>query len=410
MVTEKCRTSVVVAVAAALSVLLGACGTTAPAHQSSGQPTGPYTPIPPGPIKLGVNVSLSGVLATAGLSNAGNFKDLVNLQNEHGGIDGHRIELIVLNDQDSTTIAATNARSLVQDGIVASLFPGFSGIENITTPIFNENHICTVWPIDSDQWLNAAEYPCFYTVEDLGRIENEAVAKYAATKNLTKIGVIYDSLPLDQTGFSDFQAAAAENGLTITKAVEIPVTAVDATVQISELKASGAQAIYVEGVGTAATEFKALQTEGWSGPILTEYPQITLAYSSLASLAAQIEYSCAQALPSGTQPTAYMKEIANIARPNSPPGTPFYGEVAQTADDPLLLLVYAISKFHSTDYKAIMTAIDSAKNVTLSSPFWKYTFSATQHDGLPQAEEHMCSVSTPPVDGYPVYNWTYGGA
>jgi ABC-type branched-subunit amino acid transport system substrate-binding protein len=341
------------------------------------------------------------------VSGLANYKALVNLVNQNGGIDGHQIDLVVQNDQGSTSIAATSGRTLVGDKVVASLYPGFTGMDDIIAPILNQNHICTIWNIDDTKFLDTSTYPCFYTVFDEGSIEVPAIAKYAKSKGLTRIGVISDTLPVDTVVLPTVQSAAAANGLTITKEVEVPVTAVDASTQISELKGSGAQAIFVNAVGAQAAIFKALQTEGWTSPVLTYLGAVTSAYKSLGSLASQTEFTCGLGIPSGYQPNDEMTKIAAIAKANTP-GDPFYGTNAGLTNENILLLAYAIEKYHSASYSAIKNAIDSAQSVSLTSPVWKYSFSSTQHEGFPQAQEHLCLASTPPVDGYPVYNWTYG--
>ncbi len=416
-----------VAVVMALTLLAAACGSSSSksSNASSGGSTGTggttgattgattgssgssnYPAIPAGPIKIGIDTSLSGPLAAYGVSGAANYKALVNLVNKNGGVDGHPIDLTIENDQGSTTIAATAGLKLISDKIAASLYPGFTGMDNVVAPLFNQHKICTVWNIDDPKFLNASQYPCFYTLLDLGPIQTEAIAKYAASKGLTRVGVIYDTLPTDTVTYSDFQTAAKDQGVTITKAVQVPLTAVDASTQVSEMEASGAQAVYVLAVGAQAAIFKALQTQGWSKPVLTEIGAVTPAYATLGPLASKTEFSCGQAVPAGYQLTQEMTEIASIGKANSP-GNPFYAYNGAVPNEQVLLLVYAMEKYHSTSYDAIMNAINGAQNLTLSSPLWKYTFSPTQHDGYSQDQEHMCSASAQPIDGYPVYNWSY---
>ena len=234
-----------------------------------------------------------------------------------------------------------------------------------------------------------------------GPNKTEAIAKYAASKGLTHVGVIYDTLPTDTVTYSDFQTAAKDQGVTITKAVQVPLTAVDASTQVSEMEASGAQAVYVLAVGAQAAIFEALQTQGWSKPVLTEIGAVTPAYATLGPVASKTEFSCGQAVPAGYQLTQEMTEIASIGKANSP-GNPFYAYNGAVPNEQVLLLMYAMEKYHSTSYDAIMNAINGAQNLTLSSPLWKYTFSPTQHDGYSQDQEHMCSASAQPIDGYPV--------
>ena len=214
-----------VAVVMALTLLAAACGSSSKSsNASSGGSTGTggttgattgattgssgssnYPAIPAGPIKIGIDTSLSGPLAAYGVSGAANYKALVNLVNKNGGVDGHPIDLTIENDQGSTTIAATAGLKLISDKIAASLYPGFTGMDNVVAPLFNQHKICTVWNIDDPKFLNASQYPCFYTLLDLGPIQTEAIAKYAASKGLTRVGVIYDTLPTDTVTYSDFQ-------------------------------------------------------------------------------------------------------------------------------------------------------------------------------------------------------------
>ena len=86
----------------------GSTGTGGTTGATTGATTGSsgssnYPAIPAGPIKIGIDTSLSGPLAAYGVSGAANYKALVNLVNKNGGVDGHPIDLTIENDQGSTT-------------------------------------------------------------------------------------------------------------------------------------------------------------------------------------------------------------------------------------------------------------------------------------------------------------------
>ena len=93
-------------------------------------------------IKIGVNMELSGGVATYGQSTLSGIELAVKQANDAGGIDGKQIELVKYDNKSDSAEATTIATKLMtQDGVLAVMGPATSGGFKATIPVANKNKI-----------------------------------------------------------------------------------------------------------------------------------------------------------------------------------------------------------------------------------------------------------------------------
>ena len=219
----------------------------------------PVTPTPPGggtptglPIKIGAIFSVTGAAgAPLGTPEKNTAQMVVDLINAQGGIKGRPIELIVEDDQSDNTIAATAAKKLIEtDKVVAVIGPSLSPTTLAIAETFEKAQIPLVSCAASVKITQPVKKWVFSTAQP----DVIAVAKlygYMKTKNLHKLGVIYDSSAYGKSGLDALQKQAAGAGMQVVASESYESKDTDMTTQLTKIKGAGPEALICWGTGTA---------------------------------------------------------------------------------------------------------------------------------------------------------------
>jgi branched-chain amino acid transport system substrate-binding protein len=123
--THRTRYLAIGAAAVLATALVAACG-----NSSSGSSSKP--------ILIGTSLSLTGDFSTDGIAFERGYELWEHDVNAHGGIDGRKVQLIILNDNSSTTQVTTNYTDLITVKHVALTFGPFSSL--LTAPAAEVAH------------------------------------------------------------------------------------------------------------------------------------------------------------------------------------------------------------------------------------------------------------------------------
>lgn len=141
----------VLTVTLAMAVLLAACGSST---SSRARPTtGSYV--------VGSTGDLSGPLAAIGTALRNGYQAYFSYQNSHGGINGHDVKLIALDDQSETTLGVANAKQLTQSDHVSGAFVFLSNVIVAAAPIFNATHTPVIVQAATGSLLHPVEPEIF---------------------------------------------------------------------------------------------------------------------------------------------------------------------------------------------------------------------------------------------------------
>ena len=209
--------------------------------------------------------------------------------NAHGGVLGHKLTVVKLNDNGDGTTAVSALLGYLsshpkpamtqigsEGGEVAALIPvlkregllGFAGTDN-NVCLSNASNTC----------------PTFFTPFDENPIPQGTAAAFFKSKGYTHVGILEEADVYNEGETPYFVKAAKADGMTTT-VVSIPDDALDATPEVSKLKANGVQAVYVEAIssmpGYAA---KARALLGWKVPFMFDPAAGTFGVTSLAPTA-----------------------------------------------------------------------------------------------------------------------------
>ncbi|HZR14961.1 MAG TPA: ABC transporter substrate-binding protein [Acidimicrobiia bacterium] len=385
IVSSGARFAAVVAVAA---LVFSACGSSGGKSSSSSKSSG----IPAGDIKIGALLTLNGPLAAIGTSQKVNDAALVDALNATGGIAGHPVKLIALNDQGDPATAVAAAQQLVSDHVAGVIYAGTSATVTQTVPVFMKSKVPVVMLDPLDQWDDGAKYPYFFDNYPLNQGTTDKMAQFAATTlKATKVGVLTDGSTFGDTLLSDLKKSVGKEGVHITDTETYQPTSPDVTTQVRKLQSSGADALVLFAAAGMGHVYDAMRTVGWKPPIITTAASFFDGYTSLGDLGPTAYSNCAVALQQGEQPDTGMADVLKVVTAKTGVN-PSVGQVVLTADD-FKILKSAIEQTNSLDPDKIKHAIEGYKDKSFTTPTIRYTWSATHHGGWPNSQMRMCKMT-----------------
>jgi len=373
----------------AVALIAAACSST------NGNNSGSAAGIPAGPITVGGIYPLSGPYAAYGKSEEAGTAGLIDYLNSKGGIDGHKLKFISLNDQLDPTIAATDAEQLISDNVKAVFSVGTETEAPSDVPIFMKAKIPVIFYNPGDTWGDATKWPYYYKTGWGTNDGSIALANYAKSLGITKIGLASDNSGFGMQSAQDFINQAKVDGLTIVKSVYYPPTVVSLGTQMASLKAAGAKGVFITGGGGYNQAFAAMTASGWHPYIFSyasilQLPQMGGLLGTSLAKDAYVDCDGYALKPGGTLPAFYSQLTSIVEKATGPQQNP--GTAVIFGYDDLLIYKYAVEKANSVSGPAVQAVLNKVTDKSFTMPGYTYTYTPTNHNGLTFVPP-ICSVA-----------------
>lgn len=147
---------------------------------------------PKAPVKIGFMAGMSGRVADLGIAGLDAVQICIDKANKEGGINGHRIALVIKDDRHDPNIARQAAAELIQEGVAAVIGPMTSQMGMAVTPIFNTHRVLCVAPTVSTQNLSGIDDYFFRVVPSVRTNASVSADYHIKTGDITRAAVIYD--------------------------------------------------------------------------------------------------------------------------------------------------------------------------------------------------------------------------
>lgn len=380
---------------AALALATTACGSSGSSGQDS--TSSASSAIPAGDIKVGLILPLSGALAGVGAGIEDAITAFVDQLNASGGIKGHKLQLVVENDQNDPALGATAAEELKSAGVVAAFAGGISTDLAQALPVLMKEKILVIENAATDVYsLDVNKYPYFFSTEPINAVNMKYMAQYAKQLGVKTVGTITDGLPYSLNNRSDFDTAAKELGLSVPVQVTYSPTALDLTTQVSQLKSANVGAIAATTQSQLGALYAAVKQLHWNPIILGNAytPLVDAAQATTNTL-----YPCLAPLDQGqTPPAGTIAAIGTLKRNGGLTGTA--PNLAPIYRDEVQMFARAVSSANSLDAAKLATVLESFKAVSFTAPVYQYTYTGTNH-ALWSGKIGACHVSSVSPDGLP---------
>jgi branched-chain amino acid transport system substrate-binding protein len=219
------------------------------------------------PIVLGQMASLSGALSVTASSVKAGLDAWVGAVNASGGINGHPVKVVTLDDQGSATVGLQNAKKLIQQEKVVALVGQASGSVETWEKLVEQAGIPVVGGQTSETPFMTN--PDFFSTGPSVLAIQYGVAKLASTQG-PKFGYVYCAeAPVCAQSQALLSALGGAVNLDVAAAMPASSTAPDYTAQCQKLKSTG-----VDGYGlglvsdTALRVASACRTQGLDAPVV----------------------------------------------------------------------------------------------------------------------------------------------
>ncbi|HLN15542.1 MAG TPA: ABC transporter substrate-binding protein [Acidimicrobiales bacterium] len=201
---------------AALSVLAAVGYPTAPAGATGGL-TASAPGVTPTTITIGYPVAETGVAATTFQDAPAGAMARVAYQNAHGGVDGRKLVLDVVNDESSPNLVLSSAEDLVSRGVFGVI--GFDAFTYMAAPYLHAQGVpVTGWTVDGLEW---GKQPYTNMFDYAGEFDphfpvNSYDGTFMKSLGVTRLAVLaYNLSPISTAAATGFALSAKRAGVAV---------------------------------------------------------------------------------------------------------------------------------------------------------------------------------------------------
>ena len=275
---------------AALTIFVAACGGSSSSTSSASSAATGSATATSSSSKGAINVLA--ITDTSGPDKVVGVPQLEGLQagaayfNAHGGILGHKVNIVVKNDNGDPTQATTNVVQTLSGNPsqYAMIWGGEEGtITSALIPVIARYKAFTVAVNDGTNLCQDSSHcPSEFTLAGAQTVPEVAQAQWLKSKGYKNVGIIYEEIAFTQTEAQDLASDLKKLGIK-SETVGLPTSATSATPEMSTLKSDGAQAVFAAGFGAPQGYIYGARPElGWNAPILWDAAGSSVDISKLA--------------------------------------------------------------------------------------------------------------------------------
>jgi len=227
--------------------------------------------------KLGVSAAVTGPVASTYAPTYEGLKIYIDRLNERGGVNGHQVQVLYLNNQGSPARAVTDSKRLVDEEKVIGLInistsatyaPMIADAKRSTTPlIFLGSAVCPpeVYPPKPDPLQFCSS---FNMVGEDGKSIIHFV-KELSGGTTAKLGLLAMDIPISRQGVDQMEKLGKQAGFDVVGNIAVPPTAADFTPYATRFKDAGATWIaHWAPFNFGVALFGSLTRLGWKGNYL----------------------------------------------------------------------------------------------------------------------------------------------
>ena len=202
------------------------------------------------PIAIGFLGGLSGHAADLGNSGLNGVRLAVEAQNRKGGINGHPIALVPMDDKQDPDTARAAFAKLAESHVAAVVGPMTSSIAVAVKPLADQLHLLLVSPTVTTRELSGIDDYFIRVIADTRIYANAAARFHVEKRHIKTFAVLYD---VENRAYSDSwsedfrEAVEARGAKLLTKVAFRPSDTVAYPSQVKQVLASGAEAILFLG-------------------------------------------------------------------------------------------------------------------------------------------------------------------
>jgi branched-chain amino acid transport system substrate-binding protein len=332
------------------------------------------------PIAVGAMGTFTGVASGSTADTKTVFQDWVDATNAAGGINGHPIQATILDDQNTPSIAVTNATQLVQQDHVKVIFDLSDDLESTFAKIVDTAQVPVLGQSEGPQ---LGTDPNFYSTGTTVEPEVWGALKAGTLAKVTKISSFYcaeiaqcaQAVPL-------ITALGKTVGVSLSYSAKISSTASSYTAQCLGSKNAGAEGITVGAAGDVALRVaESCAAQGYKPVYVAEAGEMTTPWLAQSALNGSI--TAAQDVPWFDDSTPATQAMQAAITKYSPglQTTASYGAnatIGWAAGTVFATVAKTAGLTPASSQTQIIAALDTVKNDTFGGITPPLTFTAGQ--------------------------------
>ena len=239
------------------------------------------------PLKLGAVLSVSGPVAVFGIPERDAIMVATEKLNADGGVNGRRIEIVLVDEKSNPTDAARGVTQAAADDKVVAIIGPSSGSGILAAgPVAQRFRVPLLGPAGTIAITDKANafWPWVFRVAPSDRIDVKVILADMAKGGFKKIGVMYQEDAYGKTGLDYARQLSGSLGLQVVESASAVYTATDLSAQATRLRNAGVEAVFLQiSIASLGVAFvRAAQQVGLTGPA---YANAGLAQRSFAEKA-----------------------------------------------------------------------------------------------------------------------------
>ncbi|MDA8443852.1 ABC transporter substrate-binding protein [Paracidovorax valerianellae] len=225
----------------------------------------------PAQILIGQTAGFTGTVAAGVQETTDGAKLYLDAVNARGGIHGQKVQLISLDDKLDPTLAAANARKLIEEQHVSALFltRGTPPTEAVI-PVLDQHGVALVGPSTGAMALHRPVRKNVFNVRAPYQREAEKAIAHLVSIGITKIAVVHADDTFGADGLAGAQTGLDNAKLKAVLQEKVDRTKPDFSALVPKIVQSQAQAVLMIASSTAVAEgYKALRAAGSAAQLAT---------------------------------------------------------------------------------------------------------------------------------------------
>jgi len=221
-------------------------------------------------ITIGQTAGFTGTVASSVKEATSGAQMYFNIINATGGVNGQQIKLVSLDDKFDAKLAAANAKTLIDQGVISLFLVRGTPLTQAIMPLLTEYKVPLVGPSTGAMILHKPVHPWLFNVRATYQREAER-----SIEHLSLIGVERIAIVQVDDSFGEDAVVGAQHGLAKTNKTAVAHEKYDRAKPdfepiIPKVLAAQPQAILFIGSGTAVVQgMKAVRAAGSRAQLVT---------------------------------------------------------------------------------------------------------------------------------------------
>jgi len=344
--------------------------------------------------KIGAVLSLSGPAAPLGQPEQNSLLMLEEQLNAGEGVNGHKVQFIIEDDQSNPANAAAAITKLVnQEGVSAMIGSSSTGATLAMVPVAEAAKVTLVCCAAGTAITKPVKKYIFRTPPTDSMAIDKVLAYLKTNLKIKQIAILHDANAYGTGGATELAAKAPTAGIQVVANESYGSTDTDMTAQLTKIQQTPAQALVVWGTNPGpASIAKNMQQLAMKIPFIGSNGIANKTFITLAGTAANgVSFPGGRMLIPASIPTG--TEWRNAVDKFTADYKAKYGKDADTFAahgwDAGTILTTAM-KTAGTDKTMIQSTVQATKGLVGIDGI--YNYSATNHDGLTVSDLMMIQI------------------